>query len=138
MEKYYLLYAGTSYDKIRKLQNTSAVLHGFWKGNVMQSHPPTTPAFSGKAEILQRLKELIIEVNKLRIKPEGISDSANLYDDCGLDSFSVTELVVEVERVFDTSFLDQELDTGVFQDLSLFAELIEKKKTKASSAGSIQ
>ena len=83
---------------------------------------------STKSEILARLKELVIEVTQLKIAPEAISDTANLFNDCGLDSTSGVDLVVGLEQNFDISVDDDELDVKLFQDLSKLAEFIEAKQ----------
>lgn len=80
-----------------------------------------------RAEILAALKELVIEVMQLKIAPEAISDTANLFDDCGLDSTSVIDLIVGLEQKFGISIDDDELDVKLFQDLSKLTEFVEAK-----------
>ena len=87
-----------------------------------------------KSEILAKLKELVIEVTQLKIAPEAISDTANLFNDCGLDSTSVVDLVVGLEQNFDISVDDDELDVKLFQDLSKLAEFVEAKQEMAAHA----
>ena len=89
---------------------------------------------STKSEILARLKELVIEVTQLKIAPEAISDTANLFNDCGLDSTSVVDLVVGLEQNFDISVDDDELDVKLFQDLSKLAEFVEAKQELVAQA----
>jgi len=87
-----------------------------------------------RSEILAKLKELVIEVTQLKIAPEAISDTANLFNDCGLDSTSVVDLVVGLEQNFDISVDDDELDVKLFQDLSKLAEFVEAKQEMAAHA----
>ena len=87
-----------------------------------------------RSEILAKLKELVIEVTQLKIAPEAISDTANLFNDCGLDSTSVVDLVVGLEQNFDISVDDDELDVKLFQDLSKLAEFVEAKQELAAQA----
>jgi acyl carrier protein len=87
-----------------------------------------------RSEILTKLKELVIEVTQLKIAPEAISDTANLFNDCGLDSTSVVDLVVGLEQNFDISVDDDELDVKLFQDLSKLAEFVEAKQELAAQA----
>ena len=87
-----------------------------------------------KSEILAKLKELVIEVTQLKIAPESISDTANLFNDCGLDSTSVVDLVVGLEQNFDISVDDDELDVKLFQDLSKLAEFVEAKQELLAQA----
>jgi acyl carrier protein len=87
-----------------------------------------------RSEILTKLKELVIEVTQLKIAPEAISDTANLFNDCGLDSTSVVDLVVGLEQNFDITVDDDELDVKLFQDLSKLAEFVEAKQELAAQA----
>jgi len=87
-----------------------------------------------RSEILAKLKELVIEVTQLKIAPEAVSDTANLFNDCGLDSTSVVDLVVGLEQNFDISVDDDELDVKLFQDLSKLAEFVEAKQEMALQA----
>ena len=89
---------------------------------------------STRSEILAKLKELVIEVTQLKIAPEAISDTANLFNDCGVDSTSVVDLVVGLEQNFDISVDDDELDVKLFQDLSKLAEFVEAKQELAAQA----
>jgi acyl carrier protein len=70
----------------------------------------------------------------LKIAPEAISDTANLFNDCGLDSTSVVDLVVGLEQNFDITVDDDELDVKLFQDLSKLAEFVEAKQELAAQA----
>ena len=87
-----------------------------------------------RSEILAKLKELVIEVTQLKIAPEAISDTANLFNDCGLDSTSVVDLVVGLEQNFDISVDDDELDVKLFQDLSKLAKFVEAKQEMVAHA----
>ena len=89
---------------------------------------------ANRSEILAKLKELVIEVTQLKIAPEAISDTANLFNDCGLDSTSVVDLVVGLEQNFDISVDDDELDVKLFQDLSKLAEFVEAKQELVAQA----
>lgn len=87
-----------------------------------------------RSEILAKLKVLVIEITKLKIAPEAISDTANLFNDCGLDSTSVVDLVVGMEQEFDISIDDDELDVKLFQDLTKLVEFVEAKQEMAAAA----
>jgi acyl carrier protein len=89
---------------------------------------------STRSEIIAKLKELVIEVTQLKIAPEAVSDTANLFNDCGLDSTSVVDLVVGLEQNFDISVDDDELDVKLFQDLSKLAEFVEAKQELVAQA----
>jgi acyl carrier protein len=86
------------------------------------------PAVSPSREVLTQLKELILEVTQMKISPAEIADNANLFNDCGLDSTSVVDLVVGIEEKFDIGIDDDELDIKLFQDLSVLAAFVEDKQ----------
>ena len=44
------------------------------------------------SEILAMLKRLVIAVSQANLAPEQISDHANLFNDCGLDSTSILDI----------------------------------------------
>ncbi len=91
-------------------------------------------AVSPSQEVLRPLKELILEVTQMKIGVDEIADSANLFNDCGLDSTSVVDLIVGIEQKFDIGIDDDELDIKLFQDLSLLASFIEDKKIEMQKA----
>src|SRR5258708_23023522 len=91
-------------------------------------------AVSPSQEVLRTLKELILEVTQMKIGVDEIADSANLFNDCGLDSTSVVDLIVGIEQKFDIGIDDDELDIKLFQDLSLLASFIEDKKIEMQKA----
>lgn len=82
---------------------------------------------------IEALKKLVVEVTQANIDPSNIRDSANLFNDCGLDSTSVIELVVSIEERFGVSIDEDELTVTVFQDLSKLCSLIEAKIQDAES-----
>jgi acyl carrier protein len=91
-------------------------------------------AVSPSQEVLSQLKELILEVTQMKISPAEISDTANLFNDCGLDSTSVVDLIVGIEQKFDIGVDDDELDVKLFQNLSVLAAFVEEKMESAKAA----
>jgi acyl carrier protein len=79
-------------------------------------------------ETIEALKQLVVEVTQVTIDPHSISDSANLFNDCGLDSTSVIDLVLSIEEKFGVSLDEDELVVTLFQDLSKLCSLIEAKR----------
>ena len=75
------------------------------------------------------LKELILKITQMKMSPDQISDNADLFNDCGLDSTSVVDLVVGIEEEFGITIDEDELNVKLFQDLSELAGLIEAKQT---------
>jgi len=80
------------------------------------------------AETVAALKQLVIDVTQLKISPDEISNTANLFNDCGLDSTSVVELVIALEQQFKITIDEDELDVRLFQDLSKLGTFIEAKQ----------
>ena len=78
------------------------------------------------------LKKMILEITQMKVSPDQISDNANLFNDCGLDSTSVVDLVVGIEEEFGITIDEDELDVKLFQDLSELAALIEAKQAVAA------
>lgn len=83
---------------------------------------------------LSQLKELVIHIAKLKLKPEEISDHANLFDDCGIDSTSLVELVLSMEETYGISIPEEELEVTIFQDLCRLAQFIESRRSGATPA----
>jgi acyl carrier protein len=73
------------------------------------------------------LKRLVISVAKLKLSPEEISDHASLFEDCGIDSTSLIELVLSIEEKCGVTISEDELDMEVFQDLSRLANFIDSR-----------
>jgi len=78
-------------------------------------------------DTLRTLKEMVIEVAQLRIPAEEIRNTANLFNDCGVDSASVVDLVLALEEKFGITIDEDELDVNLFQDLSQLGAFIESK-----------
>lgn len=85
-------------------------------------------------ETIETLKQLVVEVTQVNINPSSIRDSANLFNDCGLDSTSVIDLVLSIEDSFGVSIDEDELVVTLFQDLSKLCALIEAKQLNAEPA----
>jgi acyl carrier protein len=81
------------------------------------------------SEILAMLKRMVIAVSQANLAPEQISDHANLFNDCGLDSTSIVELVISMEEEFGIRFSEDEIDLKLFQDLARLGSYIESKRT---------
>jgi acyl carrier protein len=88
-------------------------------------------AVSPSKETVTALKQLVVEVTQANIDPSSIRDSANLFNDCGLDSTSVIDLVLSIEDRFGVNIDEDELVVTLFQDLSKLCSLIEAKQLDA-------
>lgn len=67
---------------------------------------------------LDSIKEIIIKKSKAPIQKENITESSTLWDDLELDSLDVVEVAMDIERKFQTSVKDSELNcNSTFEDL---------------------
>jgi acyl carrier protein len=88
------------------------------------------PAATERATLLI-LKELAIKVGHLKIAPTEIRDNANLFDDCGLDSASVVDMIFGVEDAFGITIPEEEIDAELFQNVGKLAEFVDAKRAGA-------
>ena len=88
----------------------------------------STKEINPSPETLRGLKELILEITQLKMSPDQIGDTANLFNDCGIDSTSVVDLVVGLEEKFGVTVEDDELDVSLFENISTLAAFIEAKQ----------
>jgi acyl carrier protein len=56
-----------------------------------------------------------------------VSEQTNLIADLGLDSVGILQVILAVEKEFDISIKDQELDSQMFSKLSNFINFIAAK-----------
>jgi acyl carrier protein len=77
---------------------------------------------------LAEIKEIVIAVTHAKIFPAEISDTVNLFDNCGLDSSSVVDLVLALEDKYKITIAVDQLEVGLFQNLSSLANYIETLK----------
>jgi|HubBroStandDraft_5_1064220.scaffolds.fasta_scaffold1961645_1 acyl carrier protein len=74
-------------------------------------------------ETLTALKQIVTDITKVA----EVRDDANLFEDCGLDSMSVLDLVLAIEEKFGISISADELQTELFQRVSNLAEFVDSK-----------
>jgi acyl carrier protein len=79
------------------------------------------------------LKELAIKVGHLKIAPTEVRDNANLFDDCGLDSASVVDMVFDIEDAFGITIPEEEIDAELFQNVGKLAEFVDAKRAGVSA-----
>ena len=79
------------------------------------------------------LKKLAIKVGHLKIAPTEIRDNANLFDDCGLDSASVVDMVFEIEDAFGITIPEEEMDADLFQNIGKLVEFVDAKRAGVSA-----
>ena len=74
-------------------------------------------------ETLIALKQI---VTKITHTPE-VRDDANLFEDCGLDSMSVLDLVLAIEERFGITISADELQSELFQRITNLAQFVDSK-----------
>ncbi|WP_086933451.1 acyl carrier protein [Agarilytica rhodophyticola] len=80
-----------------------------------------------KREILDILKNIIVDKLDLNLKFKDIDDKASLLDDgLSLDSISMAEFVELVESEFSIQILDDDLDTDTFGSLEGVCYLVQR------------
>jgi acyl carrier protein len=85
------------------------------------------PEVAVSRDTLQKLKQIVVEIAQLKLAPEEISNTANLFNDCGMDSVSIVELVLSLEGQFDITIDEDELEASIFQDFSRLGAFVESK-----------
>lgn len=83
-----------------------------------------------RLQIIKILKQIIAEDLDLNTSYEQIGDDASFLEDgLALDSISMAELILHVERKFSIRILDKDLDTATFKSLGSVATLVQKRST---------
>src|SRR6266568_319632 len=67
-----------------------------------------TMAETSNAEILEALREVLVD--RLKVEPEAVTPTANLFDDLGLDSIDLMSAVMAIEERFEIEVSDAELE----------------------------
>jgi acyl carrier protein len=81
-----------------------------------------------KQEIITKLKDLIVYELDINIKREELSDDSPLLEGgIGLDSISIVNLIVLIEKNFNIRFQDEEITMDLFSDLNTLSSFIESK-----------
>jgi acyl carrier protein len=75
-----------------------------------------------------KIKEIILNELDANINSSDITDDISLYDDgLGLDSISIINLIVLVEKKFGISFEENEISSTLFGSIHNLAETIYSK-----------
>lgn len=76
-----------------------------------------------------QLKQIIVDDLNVPIKLTEIKDDVSLYDGgLGLDSITIVNFIVSLEKVFDVDFDSNEISGSIFSDISSLAEFITAKR----------
>jgi len=78
--------------------------------------------------VMEQLKEILVNRLDINLKYEDIDENASLYEDgLGLDSIAIVELIVQMEKAFSISIADEELKPELFKSLTTLGEFIREK-----------
>jgi len=81
---------------------------------------------ASRAALIDRLRELVVDVLRLDLEPEDIEPNLPLFGaGLGLDSMDTLELVLEMELVFQVQSARMEADRYTLRNLNTLADLIE-------------
>lgn len=81
-----------------------------------------------KQEIITKLKDLIVYELDINVKREELTDDSQLLEGgIGLDSISIVNLIVLIEKNFNIRFQDEEITMDLFSDLNTLSSFIESK-----------
>lgn len=87
-----------------------------------------------KQEIISKLKDLIAYELDINVKREELSDDSPLLEGgIGLDSISIVNMIVLIEKNFSIRFQDEEITMDLFSDLNTLSSFIENKQAAAGS-----
>jgi acyl carrier protein len=92
-------------------------------------------------EIVQRIKQILVEDLQLNVVPAEIPDDYSLLEGgLALDSIVIAELIVQIENRFGLQFDDRELEQDLFDNLTRLATYVARECAatsgmKASQAG---
>ena len=81
-----------------------------------------------KQEIIRKLKELIVYKLDVNMKMEDLHEDSPLFEGgIGLDSISIVNLIVLIEKNFKLNFQDDEISMELFSNLDTLSGFIESK-----------
>jgi len=80
-----------------------------------------------RAEIFEKLKEIIKATYKEEINLDNITENSDLVEEIGVNSIVGIEIFVRVEKEFDIEIDDEDLSIETIRTLSIMADYIEKK-----------
>jgi acyl carrier protein len=96
-----------------------------------------TDTSTGRAEIVHRIKRILVEDLQLNVVPAEIPDDYSLLESgLALDSIVIAELIVQIEDRFGVQFDDRTPEMGLFDNLSVLAAFVEReRRAKTAAAG---
>jgi len=79
-------------------------------------------------EVKSGIKDIIVHDLDANIKIEDIDEEASLYDDgLGLDSISIINFIVLIEKKFGIGFEENEISSKLFSNINTLGEFVHAK-----------
>lgn len=75
-----------------------------------------------------QLRDLMVRVWKLNMKPEEIPDREGMLEKLGVNSIDVLELLIHIEKEFDIEINDDDLSAELVNSIGSLANYIIKQK----------
>ncbi|MEW6606871.1 MAG: phosphopantetheine-binding protein [bacterium] len=75
-----------------------------------------------------QLRDLMVKVWKLDMKPEEIPDKEDMLEKLGVNSVDVLELLIHIEKEFDMEINDDDLNAELVNSIGSLANYIVKQK----------
>lgn len=81
-----------------------------------------------KDSVRSKIKEILVNDLDANVNAEDVKDEVSLYEDgIGLDSISIVNLIVLIEKKFSISFEEEDLNYDLFSSTNHLTEVICKK-----------
>lgn len=80
---------------------------------------------SKQMEIMGQIRSIIVDNLEVEA-PEQLQETDRLYEDLGIDSIMVLQLVVYVEEVFGISVPEEDMDPRVFETVGALITFIQE------------
>lgn len=83
-----------------------------------------------REEILEKLKEILVQVCELDMEASRVDfENSNFAEECGINSISALEFLLEVEQEFDIEIDDDDLDESLIADINVLVDYIIAKRS---------
>ena len=77
-----------------------------------------------ESEIINMLDDIIISLSANNVSQPELNENTDLIVDCGFDSISIIECIVEIEQQFNIEFEDDSIDIERIQSYSWLKKYI--------------
>ena len=84
-----------------------------------------------KDQLVQELKEAIIEALNLEIQPDDIDPATPLFrEGLGLDSIDALEIIIILDKKYGIKLANPAESKAIFYSIDTLADFVEKNRTK--------